>query len=337
MKKILLFAAFIGAVSTLKAQTNYYAVGAQSDSLFEIDLTDGSKVSATVLVSDTGSVNGFAGLAENPANGKMYAIVKKGGITRYLEELNTSTGMLTFVMDLRDIHLSTLTFSPDGRAFSVSGDGGPNPQVLFEIGIAGDTLIQHLYVGITDTVSTDGEAIAFNSNDGKLYRYASQDTLQIIDTATWMLTHVGYSQRVDNCGHAMTYRSTTNDFVFAACDSIHVVDTAGNISSTVINGVVNTTQLKGIWGPIPTTAVTPLPLINDFAIYPNPSNGNFRINSSKSIQNIQVLSINGALISNTDFNATTTGFDFNIDKAGSYLVKVTFEDGTFSVKKALVK
>ena len=56
-------------------------------------------------------------------------------------------------------------------------------------------------------------------------------------------------------------------------------------------------------------------------IYPNPNNGNFRIESNELIENIEVFDIQGKLIDNFMINSNVSSFKLNL-KPGTYSVKI---------------
>ena len=74
--------------------------------------------------------------------------------------------------------------------------------------------------------------------------------------------------------------------------------------------------------------------IDDFEIYPNPSNGEVSLNSN-SIFDVSIYSINGELVYSTTAINSTLKLNLDVSK-GVYFVKVTQDNSTF-IKKLIIK
>jgi len=111
--------AFIG--STL------YGASAFSDTLYELDPTDGSVVSSLAVTLDGGSIRGMNGLATDPDTGLLWGIFRLSSGGRLLGTLDPTTGTGTSVGILSD------NFA--GIAFLGSTAAVPEPSTFALLGI----------------------------------------------------------------------------------------------------------------------------------------------------------------------------------------------------------
>lgn len=332
MKKILLGLSFLGLATVAKSQY-YYAVSPCYDSIYEMNITTGAITASSALTSDSGAYNGVTALAENPNDGKMYTVINEGGGVFYLAELTTATSSMVHVMDLPD-KFAGLTFSPSGTGYLISGDGASTPAYLYQIDFVGDSLIP--LVDLDPTVGyADGEAIGFNSTDGLIYRITGSDSLQTINPSTYATMNYGFSHSLQNWGHALFYRSSTNDFLMVSGDTTYTLGLTGAVSNPVINDLGADCGVKGLGGPISTVSIAVQNEAN-INLYPNPSNGALTIAGEKNITNIKVISMTGALVLNNGVNNLNQA-TINIEKAGSYVIEITLEDDSKSFHNVIIK
>ena len=81
-------------------------------------------------------------------------------------------------------------------------------------------------------------------------------------------------------------------------------------------------------------------LVRDIELYPNPvTNGHLTINSSESIQSVQILNITGKMVFNQEFQPNTNTVDLELDKLekGIYLVRIGFIGKESHTEKVMVK
>ena len=69
-------------------------------------------------------------------------------------------------------------------------------------------------------------------------------------------------------------------------------------------------------------------------IYPNPNNGNFRIESNELIENIEVYDVQGKLIDAFTINSNVSTFNLNV-KPGTYSVKINTKNN-ITVHKIII-
>lgn|GEM_PF-1882179 len=119
------------------------------------------------------TVTGVNGAARHPVTGAIYVIAKVSGISgRVLCIFNEADATMTQIGSLGD-NFSSITFSPTGQLFGVTGDGASVPETLYEINPANasKTLLTALGNG------ADGEVICYNSDDSMIYHWSGNGTV----------------------------------------------------------------------------------------------------------------------------------------------------------------
>jgi hypothetical protein len=145
-----------------------------------VDRTNGTEVSFLFLTGATGPLGNAenfrnaTGLAVHPTTNVVYAAMKlclACGPGRSLVTIDMDTGFTTLVGEMPQ-PIASLSFHENGTLYGVTGDcagggcgGAATPETLYTInlGDASLTLVQALGNG------DDGEAIAYNSDDGFMY------------------------------------------------------------------------------------------------------------------------------------------------------------------------
>jgi len=126
-------------------------------------------------------VNGGSGIAFNPDDGKIYALLKisidpgaDGGQfedqNRHVATIDPLTGIATLVGDTGAFKIASLTFNP-GTLFSVDLDFDDLSTV---------STVDGSVTNLCDLEFDDGAALARNSNDGKIY-FVADNVYQRID------------------------------------------------------------------------------------------------------------------------------------------------------------
>ncbi len=167
---------------------NPYNNSAFNHGLYQIDPTNGAIISTKVITLAGEVVKGGNGLATNPITGELFAILKlKDQNGRELVTLDPMTGIATSIGNTGD-KLAGLTFDDSGTLYGVSGDGASVPETLFTIDLGDASLTSFLTLGAGD----DGEAIAFNPDDGKIYHASGLDgeVFESIDLTTKVITPI---------------------------------------------------------------------------------------------------------------------------------------------------
>jgi len=142
-----------------------YSISPRDALLREIDPLTGQTIFALpVLVDGEVPIQGGNGLATHPRTLELYALLNLGGPSRRLGVIDPRTGFANVIGDTGD-SFAGLAFDGDGILYGVTGDGAAQPESLFTLSTldASPTLILPLGNG------DDGETIAFNPADGRLY------------------------------------------------------------------------------------------------------------------------------------------------------------------------
>jgi len=174
---------------TITPGKNVLTIEADSPTINKINPVTGATISFVVITLDATfddglTINGGTGIAFNPDDGKVYALLKLsddpdsgsgdgtgGGLTRHLVTIDLQTGVATLVGDTGVKKIASLTFNP-GTLYSVKlGSSDNTLSTISSIGVV--TTLCVLDVGF-------GTGLAHNPDDGFLY-YASGGIFQRID------------------------------------------------------------------------------------------------------------------------------------------------------------
>lgn len=141
-------------------------------------------------------VVGSNGLAVDPISGQFYAAVKvMGAGTRRFVTVDPVTGVATLVGNATQA-IAGIAFDDAGTLYAVTGEGGSLPETLFTVDKASGQLTQSLVLSNDD----GGEAIAFNTNDGFMYRATgyTSPVLQQINLGTFATSNISFSGDVNS-------------------------------------------------------------------------------------------------------------------------------------------
>ena len=214
MKKILLFTVLFIQFYGFSQIMFYNVVTSETDSLYVLG-DDGNVYDQSVVVETNNSqIIGFTGMAMNQMNSNVYVVAKSQGGSRFLAKLDLATSVALKIGDLTD-KISSISFSGDGALYGITGDGGSNPNRLYSIDLTNAELTEK--ADLSGDEDDDGEALAFNTSDGFMYRMAGEEFLYKIDMTNFTTTLVT-SQLLDDgaSGHAMYYNGT--NFITLSAD-----------------------------------------------------------------------------------------------------------------------
>jgi len=160
--------------------------------IHKIDPNTGATISSVEITLD-GSfsqglvVNGGTGIAFNPVDGKIYALLRVsddpgsgegggtgGGLTRHLATIDPQTGIATLVGDTGVKKIASLTFD-SGTLFSVNVGKFPVNSTLSTI-----STVDGSVTDLCELNTSPGTGLAFNPNDGFLY-YTTSGSFQRIN------------------------------------------------------------------------------------------------------------------------------------------------------------
>jgi trimeric autotransporter adhesin len=77
------------------------------------------------------------------------------------------------------------------------------------------------------------------------------------------------------------------------------------------------------------------PLLNDFKLYPNPSNGLLTIESKTALKNVQAYNLTGQLLYSSQLNDLNTTVDISSFATGAYFFKIQFENNQSATVKVV--
>ena len=159
-----------------------YTVAQNDANLRTVDPVTGDTLSSVAITISGDVVRKATGLAVNPQNGDFFALLSlesAGGdialpAPRTLAILNPGTGVATFIGSTGDA-FADIAFALDGTLYAVTGDGAAVPETLYTLSTTDGSAM------FVDTLGNgdDGEAIAFNPNDGLIYHMSGIGTQNV--------------------------------------------------------------------------------------------------------------------------------------------------------------
>ena len=177
-------------VASPRGHRHLYSVDIFSPYITTVDPSTGLDTGTRAITMTGYVVTGSNGLAVDPTSGEFYVAVKVTTGGRRLATIDPRSGVTTEIGNLAQA-VAGLAFGADGTLYAVSGEGGNAPETLFTVNKANSQLT------VFQTLSDDdaGEAIAFNSDDGQLYRASGWNApiLQKINLSTNAVTSVTLS------------------------------------------------------------------------------------------------------------------------------------------------
>lgn len=193
------------------------------------------------------------GLARDPVSGVLYAVVGLGGgssknATRVLATLDADTGALEKIGNFTQF-FAAITFDCSGGLYGLTGNKvspGLIPGSLWKIDqqTASATFLLNLSVGAND----GGQALAFNPDDGLLYRWYTSlplmETINLQDKVVTPVDMIGqapvYPEGVGYNGSGVFYATEYNS------NDVFEINTTG--FSQLANGSTNSNDVsvKGI-------------------------------------------------------------------------------------------
>ncbi|MCB0641530.1 MAG: T9SS type A sorting domain-containing protein [Phaeodactylibacter sp.] len=317
------------ALSAQVFAQDYLAVrppdGFSGTELETVDLSTGTVTSSVTVTAAGLSIDGYTGMAIDPTDGTLYVIIKDGSSFN-LCTLDSGSGVATKKGVLPD-KIAGITFTSDGTLYGISGDGGNAESTLFEINPADGSGTQLFAPG----GGSDGEAIAYNSDDGLIYRYAGGGLFQSINMGTQATTDIATLNSIDNYSHALYYNSTSGNFVLTGGSELWEVTTSG--TATLIAQDPTDFGWKGFVLADDLFVGTKAPVEAEvFAVSPNPATTELNIDLEQLYQavEVEVYDLQGRLLEVRSFeNSDRINLDVQVLPTGSYLAKIN-TDGTLT-------
>ncbi|MCB0768815.1 MAG: T9SS type A sorting domain-containing protein [Flavobacteriales bacterium] len=301
----------------LTAQTSFYAVTSPVDGmgrLVQVDILTGSESNVLPVSLNDDQVEGCTGMALDPVSGDVFVLAKVGSETR-LATIDLGTGVLTERATFTE-KFAGIVFDATGTLYGITGDGSNTPETLYTI----DPFSGALVLAAQPGTGSDGEAIAFNPDNGLLYRYGGDNIFQSIVPGTGAVTDIFTNgASIPALAHALVYNG--GSFVLSAETSIFQVSQSG--TTVLITDLPG--DHPGYKGLVSVEAVG----IHEHraaapSIFPNPASDNITISVPEGrIDRVRVFAANGDLVLEKTANAVAT-YDLDVRSlpAGGYVLEV---------------
>jgi len=157
---------------TITPGKNLLSMESKDNFIHKVNPNTGATISSVEVTLAGESVEGGTGIAHNPADGKIYALLKVGSDDRQLVTVNLKTGVATLVGDTNS-KVASLTFNP-GTLYSVD---------LFSSDLSTISTADGSVTNLCELDTFDGTGLTHNPDDGKLY-YTTDGEFQRIDDTT---------------------------------------------------------------------------------------------------------------------------------------------------------
>ena len=315
----------------LTAQTSYYAVySPDQDSalLATVDMVTGVETNAMTVTMNGQVMDGCTGMALDPISGQVYVVAKEAS-NFTLATIDVNTGVLTALTTLSE-KFAGITFDNAGTLYGITGDGSNTPETLYSIDPSTGTLSLVAQPG----TGSDGEAVAFNSLNGLIYRYGGGQLFQSIDPSNGTVTDIFLSGGTPtDFAHALVHNGSS--FYFAAGFTLYQVSQNGTLNMlSTING--SPVGYKGLVS-VDAVSVAERTRAEAPAMYPNPATDRITLSLDNGrMERIRVRDAAGALVLDLGVNGLQRHeLDVRELPAGLYTVELQdgelVRTGTFSV------
>ncbi|MFN8396140.1 MAG: HYR domain-containing protein [Bacteroidia bacterium] len=191
-----------GAVATFATGSvapRLYALDAQSQTIRVLDGSTFAQISShPISVPGLTCCQSF-GMATHPITGVTYAVLGST-TTRQLVSLNPATGIGTLIGN-PGLQISSIAFGGTGTLYAITGNSGPTAGKLYSLNLTTGASTQVM------TVPVDGgNALAYNPQDGKLYRKrcGGFERIDPVAQTVTAITVTGYNPA---CAFSMVYES----------------------------------------------------------------------------------------------------------------------------------
>lgn len=185
----------------------------QSDPLLRTIDPDTALTTGSVAITlETDDVLGGTGLATDPTTGVLWGILRRDNISgRELVTINPLTGAAAIVGNTGG-NFAGIAFDADGTLYGVTGNNGGGPGLLAETIYTLDKTTAAPTLLLERGIGTDGEALAFNPDDGLLYHASGHEGpeevfFESINLVDLTVTNIDISMTalIDEETQALTY------------------------------------------------------------------------------------------------------------------------------------
>ncbi len=175
-------------VSFVNGTGNIYTSGAFDMQLRTLDGTFYSEINNVTINPSSGSYNNTTGMAKDPVTGEVYVVLHNGTNNRALAKLDLVTGNATIVGNTGR-YFASIAFSSTGNLYGVTGNGSGygTQNSLYSINKSDATSTY-----LTGLNGSANHALAFNTDDGKLYHWSS-NLMEKIDLGSNAITNISLS------------------------------------------------------------------------------------------------------------------------------------------------
>ncbi|MDD3497922.1 MAG: BspA family leucine-rich repeat surface protein [Candidatus Moranbacteria bacterium] len=153
--------------------SNFYSI--DDEYLRMIDEDDFAGLTSDEIAVDTAeNIFSAHGATVDPTNNDVYAVLWLSSNGRSLVKIDMDNYEAEFIGTMSD-NFSNIAFSDSGTLYGITGDGANIPSSLFEINKTDASVV----LLATYERNWDGEAIAFNFDDRRMYRASGNDIYAI--------------------------------------------------------------------------------------------------------------------------------------------------------------
>lgn len=224
----------------------FYSVDSFTDSFSELDRDTYATLNTLALTdNDGGTISGFNGVAVHPTTGVVYVIARVNG-GRYLATVDVEDAVVSRIGNLGD-NFAAIAFDDDGTLYGFTGDGATTASSLFSINPsdASKTLLASYAAG------GDGEALAFNPDDGLLYRATGDDVYAIDPSDPTNPTTIfeDNTDLPDGCATAL-YHESGADFLWACFADLYSLNMSSG-EGVYLAGIIESSKGFFAFSPAP--------------------------------------------------------------------------------------
>jgi len=163
--------AVLPAVQAPGAEPVLYSVDVAGPYISSVNPSTGLDTGTTGITLANQVVSGSNGFAVDPTDGTFYAVLRYAGVnSRFLATINPVTGVATQIGSIGG-GIAAIAFASNGTLYAVSGEGATPSETLFSVNKTTGQRTPLLTLSDDDA----GEAIAYNSSNGLLYRATGWD------------------------------------------------------------------------------------------------------------------------------------------------------------------
>lgn len=317
----------------------------QNNQIYRINPSNANLTNFNQVTLPGFSVSRSLAMAARPSDGVLFAVIRatalnrpEGGSTtnRRLVTIEPETGIATDIGLLSDA-IASLAFRSDGTLIGVTGDGGTEPETLFQISTTTAAMTRLFMLGN----GADGETIAIHPN-GLLYHASGPRTgegtgvFESVDLTTQTVSFIGTTQRET---YALGYSKEFGQmFLSDIMSNLYTINLTNGITTFIgpmSNQIMGDNRALAFVessspAPSPTPTPSPVPVVTISGRVVTPS----------------MLLLRGAIVRLTDSqgvqqNATTSSFGVytfqNVRAGESYIIGVLSKRYRFAPKSILVE